>query len=158
MKFYVLIICVIIMQRNTYAQQPIGTYIDQSHWSILHGVFGMGWYFETDEYGFVDTLSMCGETYSVLPLQWQDTAYIRNDGQRVLYRNTTDCIDKEYLMYDYSLAIGDSSYLGQYLSEPDTGLFIVDTIDHVVINGVSRLRYTMLYLSLIHISEPTRPY
>lgn len=41
-----------------------------------------------------------------------ETIYVRNDGPRTRLRVGSKCLDKEYLLYDYSLADGDPVYPG----------------------------------------------
>lgn len=72
--------------------------------------------------------------------------YVRNEGQRTLFRLGTDCLDKEYLMYDYSLAVGDTAYCGLNMTiGSDTAIFIVDSINTIVFQGVERRRFSMRF-------------
>jgi hypothetical protein len=72
-------------------------------------------------------------------------AYFRNDGQRTLLRRTTNCTDKEYLLYDFSLNEGDTTYVGsETFALPDTAMAIVRSIDTIEVLGTPRRRFTML--------------
>ena len=56
--------------------------------------------------------------------------------------------ETEGLIYDFSLDVGDTVFVdNQYLNYNEVVRLVVDSID-----------VADIYLSLIHISEPTRPY
>lgn len=95
-------------------------------------------------------MSMCGHSYSTFigpGGSLNDTAYVRNEGQRTWLRRSTDCSSKEYLMYDYSLAIGDTVYAGLNMDyvQPDTAMFVLQNIDTVQLSGIARRRFLMKY-------------
>jgi hypothetical protein len=132
---------------SSQAQQPFPTKADDPAWSVLQCIYGMGVWCNTETFHYVDTASVCGHSYSRL-LLGGTSMYVRNEGQRTLFRLGTDCIHKEYLMYDYSLAVGDTTYCGlnmMYGNDPDTALFIVDSIHTVVVQGIERRRFSLRY-------------
>jgi flagellar basal body rod protein FlgG len=76
---------------------------------------------------------MCGKRYSKV---WVDgiRAYIRSNDKKTYYRRTENCDSKEYLLYDYSLNVGDTAWLGwnQYdWIAKDTAAFVLTSIDSI---------------------------
>ncbi|NUO00951.1 MAG: hypothetical protein HUU01_10095, partial [Saprospiraceae bacterium] len=69
-----------------------------------------------------DEVSLCGKTWGVAQHSYtlangQSSApstigYYRQVDQRIFFRQTSDCNDREYLMYDFSLETGDSVWVG----------------------------------------------
>lgn len=126
-------------------QQPFPTYADSSRWSVALSVMGMP--YGTDVVRFTDTLSMCGHQYAVTEeLLFGSAGYFRNEGPRTYLRRTTECSDKEYLTYDFSLGIGDTAYVGSHAdwNDQDTAIAIVDEIVTLTYQGVERRRFTVL--------------
>ena len=143
----VLILLAFLFGLSARAQQPFPTAVDDPAWSVLDCIYGTGVWCSTETYHYYDTASLCGHSYSSL-LHGGTTMYVRNEGQRTLFRLGTDCSDKEYLMYDYSLAVGDTAYCGLNMmdnADPDTAIFIVDSINTVVFQGVDRRRFSMRF-------------
>jgi hypothetical protein len=132
-------------------QQPFLTKADDPTWSVLHCIYGIGVGCDTYQYQYLDTMTVCGRQYSSLLATGSEplgTMFVRNDGQRTLFRMGGDCSRKEYLMYDFSLELGDSTYCGMNMGswmDLDTALFVVDAIDTVDVSGTDRKRYTMRF-------------
>lgn len=132
-------------------QQPFLTKADDPTWSVLHCIYGIGVGCNTYQYQYVDTMTVCGRQYSYLLTTGAEqlgTMFVRNDGQRTLFRIGGDCSRKEYLMYDFSLGVGDSTYCGSNMGawlDPDTALFVVDAIDTINVSGTDRRRFTMSF-------------
>jgi hypothetical protein len=76
------------------------------------------------------------------------TGYFRSDSLRAYFRRTLNCEDKEYLLYDFSMDIGDTAYVGFELwgswQPEDTAGFKLISIDTITQFGVSRRRFNML--------------
>lgn len=128
------------------AQQPFPTWAQDPTWSVLECVYGLGYWCNTDQFQFTDSAILCGHTYSMLLSPW-DTTYFRNEGQRTLFRRDTDCLAKEYLIYDYSIDVGDTVFAGLNMewSQPDTAMFVPQSIDTVLLFGTARRRFLMNY-------------
>lgn len=73
--------------------------------------------------------------------------YVRSDYQKAWYRYDEDCKKKEYLIYDYTLNIGDKVWLGweDANMERDTAQFVVRDISIIEYLGVSRKQITLDY-------------
>lgn len=129
------------------AQQPFPIHGDDGTWSAL----SCYWFnCNTEVYQFTDTTTLCGYTWSVLASPagaLVDTAYFRNEGSRTLLRTSSDCASREYLVYDYSMAIGDTVYtamnIGMALA--DTTPFVLQAIDTVNLFDVPRRRFSLLF-------------
>lgn len=132
------------------AQQPFPTYADNGTWSLLRCITANGTWCFTETFTYGDSDTLCGHVWSVH--SWPTfgtpgTAYIRNEGQRTLLRRSSDCLDKEYVLYDYSLDVGDSIHIPFNMdwADPDTALFFLRSIDTVQILGVERRRFSLLF-------------
>ncbi len=132
------------------SQQPFPTCADSGTWSVLHCITGIGTTCHTETYAYDGSDTLCGHTWSVYT--WPsfgdpNVAYLRNEGQRTLLRRSSDCLDKEYVMYDFSMAVGDSVYapMTMDIMDPDTTLFILQAIDTVDVLGVERRRFSLMY-------------
>lgn len=129
---------------GTRAQQPLLQWEDSPQWSVAWYILGMP--IGTNAFSCTGEQMVCGENYNVVEgLFGSGPGYYRNEGQKTFVRSTTDCALPERLMYDYDLAIGDSTYVGWFMSgvEMDTALAIlagIDTIEHL---GASRRRFSM---------------
>lgn len=126
------------------------TFTDEPTWSVLLCIQGTGNWCETQTFQYSDTVTLCGTSYASLPTGFwtEDTMYVRNEGPRTLFRIGSICTDKEYLMYDFSLAVGDTVYAGLNLPTEiatDTAIFVLASIDTVTIQGVERRRFNMLF-------------
>ncbi len=143
---------------STRAQQPFPTYGDAPSWSV--GVAIMGIPYGTDVINYIETVTICGEQYAVTSdITFGNTGYIRNEGQRTLFRTTTDCSEAERVMYDFSASVGDTIDIG--VSGVDSPLFngtckfVVTIVDTVDLEGVDRRRFTLRYQTN---PEPTDPF
>ncbi len=132
------------------AQQPFPVASDVPHWNVLSCITGVGTSCHTSSIQFVGSLSMCSHSYSAFADPGgspNDTSYVRNEGQRTWLRRGTDCSAKEYLLYDFSMGVGDTVYTGLNMDyvDPDTAMFILQNIDTVVFFGVERRRFTLMF-------------
>jgi hypothetical protein len=127
-------------------QQPFPTWAQDPTWSVLECVYGIGCSCNTEVFQFTDSIDMCGHSYSILSSPG-DSTYFRNEGQRTLFRRSTDCLEKEYLIYDYSIAVGDTLFTGLNMdwSQADTAMFVLQAIDTIQLSGTARRRLLMKY-------------
>lgn len=148
-------LCVLVMASGlssvSVAQQPFPTYADNGTWNVLGCIYGIGVWCGTQSIAYAGSDSVCGEVWSTYswPSWGMDPgiAYVRNEGQRTLMRRTTNCTDKQYVLYDFGMEAGDSVYapMNMDLMEQDTTLFILQDIDTVEIRGVERRRFSLLF-------------
>ena len=99
--------------------------------------------------------SFCGDTYAIasapqvtVSVQGYYKAYIRNQGDQVFYRTSTDCNVPDKLLYDFGLVAGDTFVLdhsvwGQVFNN-DTSLYIVQQVDTNVVLGTARRRLQLI--------------
>lgn len=109
--------------------------------------FILGMPFQTDAFFSSGHLDLCGNTYNIVEgLFGEGELYYRNEDQRTLLRRSTNCAEKEYLLYDFSLDLGDTIYVGWEMegSGEDTTMAIVETIDTVEFLGITRRRFSLL--------------
>ncbi|MBK9175020.1 MAG: hypothetical protein IPM46_01535 [Flavobacteriales bacterium] len=132
------------------AQQPFPTYTDNGTWSVLQCITGSGTTCITTTQTYAEANTFCGHTWSTYT--WPtfgspNVAHLRNDGLRTLLRRSMDCLDKEYVIYDFSMEVGDSVYAALNMDLPgqDTALFVLQAIDTVEILGVDRRRFSLLF-------------
>ena len=145
---------IVIIPFFAYGQQPFPTYADDGAWSVYRAIMGVP--YGTEVVQFSGTTDMCGHTYSIMPATFAGGwGYFRNEGQRTLFRRTPDCMDREYLAYDYSLAVGDTAYVGivPTCSPFDTAMVIVSTISSDVYSGVERRKFNLI-LDWCYSGEP----
>ncbi len=127
------------------AQQPFPSSADLPRWSVE-------WFILGQPNGTVvlqspSTTSLCGHTYNTVSgTDTGNEVLFRNEGQRTWLRNSTDCGEREYLLYDFTLNVGDSTYVGWQMEGPtlDTTLAIVQSIDVVAYEGVLRRRFSVI--------------
>lgn len=124
-----------------FAQQPFPTWQDSPQWSVSLSILGMP--YGTEVLTLSDTITLCGYQYSLTEQPFfGEAGYFRNEGARTLFRRSTSCADKEYIIYDYSMSIGDTIYVG---ADPgsglDTALCVLDAIDTTNFLGVDRRVY-----------------
>jgi hypothetical protein len=85
--------------------------------------------------------NICGYDYSLgFITPSNEFAYFRTDNEKVYIRNNVSCAYKEYLMYDFSLQIGDSTYCGYNINQTvnDTTRFWVTNITTEQFVGIDR--------------------
>lgn len=147
---YILLALSLAIAVSSSAQQPFPTAADAPTWNVLTCTYGIGVWCSTSAYQFTDTSSVCGHEYSyLLSPGWPaaDTLYVRNDNSKTLFRQGSDCSDKEYLMYDYSMSVGDTVYAGMLgnFNDPDTARFVLDSIGTTTLQGIERRVFHMEY-------------
>lgn len=135
------------IQEKAAGQYIFPTYSDSPNWHVLECFWAVNCNTITYSYDY-DTL-FCGYLYSKATFpDVQAVGYFRSDSQKTFFRKSTNCSDKEYKMYDFSLQVGDTTYVGYdlfYNSGKDTTEMIVSNIDTLNINGVLRKRIHVLY-------------
>lgn len=135
----------VIGTSSVVAQQPFPTASDQPQWTVISYVLGLP--VDTTVFQTTSMIDLCDHSFSVVSDVGfgVDVVYFRNDGQRTLFRMSEDCDAREFLLYDLSLNVGDSTYVGWQMEQPslDTTLAIVEAIDVVEYLGTPRRRYTV---------------
>jgi hypothetical protein len=133
-----------LAKSNAQSQNVFPSYGDSATWHVLDC------YAWNDCQTYVKTfegeIDLCGHSYSVATFLTGDTGYFRSDSLRTYVRRTQNCADKEYLLYDFSMEIGDTVYVGFKLwdlsSDDSLGLKL-QNIDTITQFGVSRRRFNM---------------
>ncbi len=136
----------LVFHSSLIAQHVFPNYADNADWSVYE-CFWLDC--TTRHYNFEYDTTFCGKVYSKVNFDQNNlVGYFRSDSLKTYFRKTPDCSDKEYLMYDYSLSVGDTAFVGYNLvlnNEIDTNIFILTAIDTITINGVQRQRFNMKY-------------
>ena len=140
-------------------QQPFPTYADSAQWSVFRGLMGVP--VGTSVIRFADTTTICGHQYASIVGNagvWGGSGYFRNDGQRTLFRRSTDCSEAERVMYDFAAEIGDTLEIGvsEYDSPWGSKRFLVAAIDPVLDFGLLRRRFKVY--NHTYFDEPTDPF
>ncbi len=126
------------------AQNPFPLFSDNTSWNVKWCYFAAYCFTDTVYYE-KDTL-LCGQTYSKINLSNNVTGYIRNSGQKTYCRKNSNCSNREYLLYDFSLSIGDTVYTGNHLYNTypiDTIPFRLTAITNIDFMGFSRRQFEM---------------
>lgn len=127
------------------AQTPnvFPSYGDSAKWHVL-GCYWMDCITHVDS--FDSAIEICGYEYSRVTFGPGNVVYFRSDSLRTHFRRSTSCLDKEYLIYDFSMEPGESVWVGFEIG----GWSSVDTIEAVLLNidtieqfGFERRRFNM---------------
>lgn len=145
MKKRILISLFIIHTTFSFGQYsfPVGSI--NPAWSVLECFFSNC---STSVYQYQYDTSFCGFQYSKINLSFNNKHYIRSDSLRTHFRKTSNCLDKEYLMYNYDLNVGDTTFVGfnqELGTSEDTSLFQLISVDSVLVMNIQRLQYTLIY-------------
>lgn len=151
MRKYLFILVIFFCSYQTgNCQHIFPTYTDSAKWDVYACFMGMSCQTSIYKYSY-DTV-FCGKAYSKTVLSGYLTTgvgFVRSDSIRSYCRASTNCLDKEYLMYDYSMNPGDSIYAGLSLMPPfamtDTTKFVLTSIDTVNFLGKNRRVFHMLF-------------
>jgi hypothetical protein len=100
---------------------------------------------------FMDTTQVAGNQYLILKKYYYNsfyitTAYIREDtaGKKVYARNISATDTSEHLLYDYTLAVGDT-FLMYHPS--DTFRHVVSAVDTLFINTIAHRRWWFTHIT-----------
>lgn len=122
------------------------SYTDSATWHVLYCYWSDC---QTHVKTYLGEIDLCGHQYSFRAFPSGDVGYFRSDSLRAYFRRTQNCSDKEYLLYDFSMEIGDTVYMGFELwsswQPSDTAAFKLMSIDTIMQFGVSRRRFNMLH-------------
>ena len=130
---------ILVVALDAQCQKAFPEFSDQPTWTI----WGSSPTFPppntwNSAYHFFSETVMCGRVYS----KGYFGAFFRSDSIKSYYRLSPNCNEKEYVMYDYSLQSGDSSYVHLV----DTSCFWADSllvrivsVDTVSYMGIPRL-------------------
>jgi hypothetical protein len=136
-----------LAKSNAQSQNVFPSYGDSATWHVLHCQDLNNC--QTRVKTFQGEMDLCGHQYSFRTFPSGETGYFRSDSLRTYFRRTQNCADKEYLLYDFSLDIGDTAYVGFELwsswQPTDTAGFKLMSVDTITQFGVSRRRFNMLF-------------
>ncbi|RLD67312.1 MAG: hypothetical protein DRI84_02790 [Bacteroidetes bacterium] len=148
MKVYLFLLFLVVQffTINAKAQNVFPIYSDSAKWSVAEWYWYDVW---TKKYQYDYDTTFCGHTYSKITISpYMSSAYFRSDSLRTYFRYGSNCLDKEYLIYDFSLNVGDKVYPGYEVNLPgfsDTLLFRLESVDTLIYMGVDRIRFKMRY-------------
>ena len=135
-----------LAKSNAQSQNVFPSYGDSATWHVLECFWSDC---HTEIRKFQGEIDLCGHQYSFITFPVTGTAYFRSDSLRTYFRRTQNCADKEYLLYDFSMNIGDTAYVGFELSgsgqQEDTAGFKLISIDTITQFGTPRRRFNMIH-------------
>ena len=110
--------------------------------------------FRDEVIGILKDTQICGKNYGFLigaPLDFSytvDMGFIRTEGKKVWVKKDARCSSKEYLLYDFDMKKGDTSYCLYYLNNPraDSTKYWVNSIDTIINQGKPIKRMKMGYI------------
>lgn len=122
---------------------------EEPTWSVLGLKTEIPNIASTQNYSYTSEFVFCGNRYSKIIFEdINKRAYIRADHEKAYYRNREDCSAKEYLLYDYTLAVGDTAYVGwnqfDWIAK-DTAAFVVKKVEYIDKYDRVRKRITLEY-------------
>jgi len=131
------------------SQNAFPAYADSAKWNVYHCVYGMGSLCNTLTYQYDRDTLFCGHVYSKIKTTTTGAVgYVRSDSSHVYIRATNSCSGKEYLMYDFSITIGDTIYVANNIwdyNPSDTTRFVLDSSKTINFSGVNRRIYFVRY-------------
>ena len=133
------------------SQNVFPSFGDSAKWNVLQCVYGIGYSCNTMIYQYdYDTL-FCENVYSKISSTSTGAfGYIRSDSSRTYIRATNSCFDKEYLMYDFSINVGDTIFLANNIwnsNQTDTTKFVLDSLQTGTFNGIERRIFYVKYVA-----------
>lgn len=147
MKKYLLLFFLTSILQVVKSQNSFPVFTDNSKWSV-YGIDNFWTYiWKTKIYQYEKDTVMCGYTYSKLighsnfNCIWDTINYIRTTGEKTYIKPNSNCSDKEYLLYDFSLSVGDTVYCGYNCG--DTTAFWVTGITTVNYFGINRKKISV---------------
>jgi len=119
------------------------------NWNLLQSTYSIPNRTVTKSFSYTNNYTVCYKQYSKINFpDINQRAYIRSNHEKTYYRRNEDCLKKEYLLYDYTLEVGDTAWLGwnqyEWMSK-DTAAFVLESIDTVKQFGVNHRRFHMVY-------------
>ena len=145
-KKLIIILSLFIINSTLFAQKVFPSYSDGANWNVYE-CFWLDC--NTRQYNYQYDTTFCGQTYSKMNFyDSNQTGYFRSDSLKTYFRKSPNCSEKEYLIYDFSLSMGDTVFIGYFINpfnEDDTTEFILESIDTVNYFGVDRQRFKMMY-------------
>ena len=131
-----------IFLQNARAQFP--TFKDNPTWKVVDYTSGTIQLATIKTWQFSEETTICNQTYSKIFAN-KNTWFLRKDGNKTYIRWTNDCKEKEFLLYDFDMKVGDIRWVKGYLA-PDSMKIKLLSIDKVLYNNtlqnVFNLEYT----------------
>jgi len=100
---------------------------DQPTWNVLETKSTYPGYSHTQVYSYEKDTIFCGNKYSIIHIG-NSKAYIHNKQEKTYILKEAGCDKKEYLLYDYTINIGDTVWLGLFTANQTS----IDTIAYVL--------------------------
>jgi hypothetical protein len=143
-KILILVICTILAGK-TFSQEYYPLVVEDNTWNVM----AAGIYPNFDTAYSTVTYMLSGDSvinsitykrlyfsFEEIPVNWGLYGFMREDETKKVWLKT-EFATQEFLMYDFSVAIGDTVFVGQ--QEP-VGL-VVDSITTVTVNGTERQKF-----------------
>ena len=145
-KKLIFILSFLTINSTLFAQHVFPNFSDGANWNVYE-CFWLDCH--TRQYNYQYDTVFCGQNYSKMYFyDYNQIGYFRSDSLKTYFRKTSNCLDKEYLIYDYSLTVGDTAFVGfnqNMFDEKDTSEFVLESIDTINLFGVDRQRFKMKY-------------
>ena len=142
MKKILFLLIFSIFLQNARAQFP--TFKDNPIWKVVDYTSGTPQLAKIVTWQFSGETTICNQTYSKI-LANKNTWFLRKDGNKTYIRIAEDCKEKEFLLYDFDMKVGDIHWVKGYLA-PDSMKIKLLSIDKVLYNNtlqnVFNLEYT----------------
>jgi Secretion system C-terminal sorting domain len=115
--------------------KPFPLYKDNPLWSELATLplnGSGGGSSKTFKMNYKNKSNFCGKEYSLVEYDTYKM-YLRNEGKKTYFRLSQDCSDKEYLLYDFDMKVGDKKYFPMQIknTDIDSSLFTLKKIDTI---------------------------
>ncbi len=109
------------------------------YWSVLRRLLQLPNINKTEKFSYIDDFVFCGQRYSkIVYSDANQRLYLRSDLDKTYFKRGESCSDKEYLMYDYSMELGDTAWVGWNQNHHyalDTAAFVLTQIDSILLNN-----------------------
>lgn len=106
---------------------------DKPTWNELtiRNSFSGGSSLSTRVFSYQEEKKFCGHTYSMTTIN-NEKIGVRNEGTKTYFRLSEKCTDKEYLLYDFGMKVGEKQYFAYTaFNTLDSSLFTLKKIDSV---------------------------
>jgi hypothetical protein len=93
------------------------------------------------------------ESKDSIPNHWRTIGYAREDLEKGIYLGLVSNTWKEYLLYDYNLELNDTVKIPSLYGPQDSSYYIVSNIEDVLIAGIVRKKYLLVYPEYSNFTE-----
>ena len=130
-----------IFLQNVHAQFP--TFKDNPTWKVVDYTSGTIQLATIKTWQFSGETTICNQMYSKISAN-NNIWFLRKDGNKTYIRWTIDCKEKEFLLYDFDMKVGDIRWVKGYLM-PDSMKIKLLSIDKVLYNNTLQNIFNLEY-------------